>query len=158
MEAKDEEILEDACGSVGVEDALFHRECRETRDIFAFANGDADVLMPGDVPVGLFDLVEENGSHSEALRAQDFFGGLTEAAIADQRFYEGREEKEIAAIWRRRRELVLKSGKVIGAEAGREDVVTICFEAHRVEGRAGGGGQQSMGQTSWLGPMVPRAM
>jgi len=65
MESEGEHLIEQRGGWLNVDDAFFDRPAGEARDFSSFLDADAEVLMPGDAPVGVLVFVEKEAANGE---------------------------------------------------------------------------------------------
>lgn len=125
MKAEDDHLLEHGGGGIGMEDTFLDGKGAKAWDVEAAADGDADVLVPGHVPIDFADLVEEDGADGEAIGTEDLLGVAGERAAADEGLDQRGEEEEIATVGGILGELALEGGEILGGEAGGEDVVAV---------------------------------
>ena len=125
VEAKNEKIFEYGGGRVGMEDAVLAGEGAKARDLAALAQRDADVLVPGDMPVGFLNLIEEDRADGEAIGTEDFLGEMAEATLPDKSFNSGREGEEVAAVGGVGRKLAREGFEIFGAKPWGDGVETV---------------------------------
>ena len=59
--------------------AVLHRPGPESGDVGSFENGDGEILMPRNLPIGFGGLVEEDASYNERTCAQNLLNEIPES-------------------------------------------------------------------------------
>jgi hypothetical protein len=116
VEAEGEHGFEDVARGLDVGDAFFEGPGSVAGKVVAGVDGDGEILVPGDFPVGAGEFVEKDAADGEGMRAE-VRGDEGEGFVGDREVVDGAMAEEIAAG--------------VGWGEGGEDVE---------EGAAGGGG------------------
>src|SRR5688572_32842266 len=78
MDADRKHVLENRLRRLNMHDAGFGGPGAESRNVDALADGDGKVLVPGNFPVGVGRLVEEQAANSERGGAEDRAGKVVD--------------------------------------------------------------------------------